>query len=42
MAVARVERAFTWIIHDRTSFLGVIRSDERSEESRDPFGRQQS
>src|SRR5664279_131843 len=24
------------------SFLGVIPSDERSEESRDPFGRQQS
>jgi hypothetical protein len=24
-----------------SNFLGVIRSDERSEESKDPFGRQQ-
>src|ERR1039457_6620254 len=86
MAVARVVRAFTWIIHEPRSFLGVIlsvtwacgppiemkinhggtettektlkklklralrvsvvndfrRSDERREESKDPFGRQES
>jgi hypothetical protein len=28
----------TWIIHEPLSFLGVILSDERSEESKDPFG----